>query len=655
MGRTSTVIGSILLLVVAFVALNMVANFGLRGARIDATQGGLYTLTKGSRNIAKSSDEPIKLTYYYSAKLGAGQAQLQTYAQRVRETLEEYARASGGKIKLEVVDPEPFTEAEDRATADGIQGIPLTQSENLYFGLVGSNSADGKEVIPFFDPRQEKLLEYNLSKLIYSLSNPKKKIVGLIAGIQVDGGFTMDPRTRQPTQTKPWRVIADIKETFEVKNLGKDVKEIAPEISVLLVIHPKELNDGTLYAIDQYVMKGGKALFFVDPNCDNDPEGGNPMQGQPGSKVSEMEKILNAWGVEIMPGKFAADIETALSVPAAQNSRETVQAVQYLGLKEENLSREDPVTASIKTMNFGTAGVIRAKPLAAVAPPPATDGAAAPPPPAATGPTATITPMAQTSAKGSVMDAAMLMMGDPKTLLKSYVPGTEKLTLAARLTGIVNSAFPAGRPAVEGEKPEDTAKYAKDPVALSKEPINVLLVADVDCLANMFWVREQEVFPGMVIPQKFANNGDMVLSAVDNMLGSTDLLSVRARQESSRPFTRVEDMQKRANENYQAQQQMLEKELEETQRKINELQVKKPGLDAFVLTPQQQEEVNKFQKQAGETRKKLRLVKSNLRKDIEKLGTQLKFINIGLLPVLVTLGAVGLGFYRVSRRRVKTD
>jgi ABC-type uncharacterized transport system involved in gliding motility auxiliary subunit len=655
MGRISSVIGSILLLVIAFVAVNMIAGASLRGARIDATQGSLYTLTAGSKAIAKSPDEPIKLTLYYSAKLATGNAQLQAYAQRVRELLEEYARVSAGKIRLSIVDPEPFTEAEDEATMAGIAPVPLDAGgENLFFGLVGSNAADGKELIPFFDPRDERLLEYNVSKLIHSLANPKKKVVGLLAGLSIEGGFAMDPMTRQPRQTKPWRVAAELKQSFETRTLAKDLKEIPADVDLLLLVHPKGLSDQTLYAIDQFVMRGGKAVVYVDPNCDNDPEGGNPMSGGGGSKASDLNKLLNAWGVDVPAGKFVADAELAITVSAGRG-QETMEAIQLLGVRAANLNNEDPITSGLARMNFGTSGVI--VPFKAAAKPDAkpdgkTEGKDAPAAPAS--PMATITPLVQTSTKAMVMDTSLLMFPDPSGLRKAYTPGSEKQTIAARIAGSVKSAFAAGRPTAEGESAEDAAKYGKNHLAASSGSINLVLVADVDCLANMFWVREQEILPGMPVAQKFADNGDMFLNAVDNMCGSTDLLSVRARQESARPFTLVEDMQKRANEKYRAEQALLEKELEVTQQKLNELQGKKQGQDAFVLTPEQQKEVEKFRAQSVETRKKLRGVKSSLRKDIETLGTQLKFINIGLLPILVTLGAVGLGFFRVSRRRVKS-
>jgi len=635
MNRTTTVIGAILLLVIAFIAINMIAGLGLRGARFDATAAKLYTLTSGSRAIARQSDEPIKLTFYYSAKLAANNGQINGYAQRVRELLEEFARAGAGKIKLTVIDPQPFTEAEDQAQAAGVTAVPFTPSDNLYFGLIGTNSADGKEAIPFFNPADEKLLEYNVSKLLYSLANPKKQNVGLLSSLNVEGGFSMDPQTRQPKRTPPWRIAADLKQTMNVTPIATDAKEIPADLSVLVLLHPKELSPATQYAVDQYIMKGGKAMIFVDPACSSDPNGGNPMTGQEGSNVSDLNPLLNAWGVEVVAGKFVADITTGITVPQGQ-------MLHILGLKEENLNREDPVTAGLSRINIGTAGAIRAF----SAPKAAADAA-----PAAEGPKLTIQPLAQSSDKAALTDVAALMIPDPKALAKSYAPGTEKLTMIARLSGKVNSAFPAGRPAVEGETPEDTAKFTAGFLAASKEPANILLFADADFLNNMFWVRESEPIPGLPMVQKFADNGDLFLSSVDNMGGSNELLSVRARQEAARPFTLVEDMQKRANERYRTEEQMLEKELEVTQQKINELQAKKQGGDAFVLTPEQQKEVENFQKQALDTRKKLRGVKSNLRQDIERLGTQLKFINVGLIPILVTLGAVGLGFYRVSRRR----
>ena len=641
----ATLFGTILVLAVLFIAINMIAGFGLRGARIDATQGGLYTLTAGSRNIARSPEEPVKLTLYYSAKLAQGKGQVPTYAQRVRETLEEYERASGGKIKLSIIDPEPFSEAEDQAVAAGIAGIPVSAAgENLYFGLVGTNAADGREIIPFFDPQKEKFLEYDLSKLIYSLAHPQKKIVGLISTLPIEGGFAMDPMTRQPRQNPAWYVATEIRSTFELKSLGRDVKSVPDDISVLVVVHPKDLPDATLYAIDQYVMKGGKAMFFVDPSCEADRDQG-PQQ-MPMPKSSSINKLLHAWGVDVVADKFAADVNNAIRVNTGQRSTgEAVPYLAYLQLKGDLLSKDDPVTGQVTSINFATPGYIKAKSPEAPAP---KEGETPTP-----GISATISPLAKTSERAmSMPTASVAFQADPKQLLKEYTPGSEPLVVAARLGGRVRSAFPGGRPAVEGEAAADTEKAVAAFLSESKEPINVILVADVDFLSDQMWVRLQNFF-GQQIAQKLADNGDLVMTALDNLCGSTDLISVRARQESARPFSRVEKMQQEADQRYLLEQQGLEKKIEETQAKISQLQADKKGEDAFVLTPEQQAEVEKLRKEYADTRKQLREVKSSLRKDIERLGTRLKFINIGLLPILVALGAVGLGAYRVSRRKSK--
>lgn len=645
----ATLFGTILILIVFFIAINMVAGFGLRGARIDATEGSIYTLTQGSRNIARSPEEPVKLTLYYSAKLAQGKGNIPTYAQRVRETLEEYERASGGKITLTIIDPEPFSEAEDLAMTAGVTGVPVSASgENLYFGLVGTNSADGKEVITFFDPSKERFLEYDLSKLIYSLANPQKKIVGLVSALSLEGGWSMDPATRQPRQAQPWQIATEIKNTFELKNLGKDVKSIADDVSVLLVVHPKDLSDTTLYAIDQYVMKGGKAMIFVDPSCEADIEQQQQQQPMPGQKTSNLNRLLNAWGVEVTTDRFAADVNNALRVttrPQSGGAAETVPYLAYLQLKDDLLTKEDPVTGHVRTLNFATPGYITAfKPAA----PAAKEGDT----PTA-GLAATIAPLARTSDRAMEMPTALVMaQSDPKQLLKEFTPGSESLVTMARLGGRVRSAFPEGRPAATGETPEDAEKAKAGFLSESKEPMNVILVADVDILSDRMWVQVQN-FLGQRMAQKIADNGDMVLTALDNLCGSTDLISVRARRESSRPFSLVEKMQQQADQKYLEEQQALEQKVEETQAKISQLQADKKGEDAFILTPEQQLEIDKLRTEYADTRKQLREVKGSLRKDIEKLGTQLKFINIGLIPVLVSIGAVGLGAYRVSRRKSK--
>jgi ABC-type uncharacterized transport system involved in gliding motility auxiliary subunit len=637
MGRRVGLIGGVLVLIVLFFAINMLVGSGLRGSRLDLTEGRVFTLTQGSKNIAKSFDEPIKLQLYFSAKLAQGRPDLQTYFQRVRETLEEYVRMSNHKITLEIVDPEPFSEAEDTAVAAGLQGLPVTQQESIYLGLVGTNSVDTQEVIPFLHPAKERFLEYDISRLLYSLGHPKRNVIGLISSLPIQGGFTFDQRTRQPSRTPAWQVIEEARKQFEVKNLGAQIKVVPEEVDVLMLVHPQKLDDATLYAIDQFVMRGGRLMAFVDPLC----EAQEQQQGQPSDRASHLEKLLDAWGVEVVPGKLAADKSLALEVNMGpQGGRsDLVQFVVWLGLKKDQMAKDDPITGQLSNINIGTGGSIRVK-----QPPAPAAGQAPPPAPAH----AEISPLLKTTDKAMEMPAeVMAFQPDPKTMLKLFTPGTEALVLAARLSGEVPSAFPNGAP-----PPDNTPVTNPPPPALTKSngSINVILVADADMLSDGLWVRQQNFF-GQTLSQKLADNGDFVLAALDNLCGSTDLMSVRARKGEQRPFERVDKMRRSAQDEYRAQQDELEKKLQETEHNLQTLQAKKGEDKQFVLSAEQQKELEKFRAEYASTNKQLRAVKLNLNKDIETLGTRLKFINIGLIPLLVSVGAVGLGAFRAARRR----
>ena len=618
-----------LLLLALFIALNMVAGAGLKGLRLDTTEGSVYTLTTGSRNIARSPDEPVTLTFYYSAKLAEGRGDIQSYARRVRETLEEYARVSGGKVKLRVVDPEPYSEDEDRAVQDGLAGVPLSASETLYMGLVGTNSVDTKEVIAFFDPRKERFLEYDISRLLYSLANPKRAVVGLITGLPLEGGFSMDQRTRQPRQTPPWQIASEIRGLFELRSLGQPT-EIPADVTVLMVVHPKELPASTLYAIDQHVMRGGRAIFFVDPLCENDDAGG--MMGMGGERASSLEPLLSAWGVEVPAGKMAADRELALRVyTGGQRSREETPYVVWLGADTRAMQKDDAVTGMLKQVMIGSAGFIRAK-----------EGA--------TG-GATITPLIHTTATAMEMPTELMTTPpDPKAMLKAYTPGSKELVLAARLTGRLKSAFPDGAPKPE-QKPDQPPAPPPTGEALkeSKADANVILVADCDLLSDGMWVRTENFF-GQQMSRKIADNADFVMSALDNLSGSNDLISVRARRESTRPFTRVQEMQRRADARLLAEQAVLEEKLKDAEANIRRLQQQRGDDNTLVMTPEQQAELDKVKAEYTDTRKKLRQVKLDLQKDIERLGTQLKLINTALVPAIVAVVALGLGLMRRVRR-----
>lgn len=613
---------AVVVLVVLFVALNMVAGAGLKGLRLDATRGSLFTLTPGARTIARSPDEPITLKFYYSAGVAQGRPEIQSYAQRVRELLEEFRRSSGGKITLDVIDPEPFSEEEDAAVAAGLTGVPVNASgESLYLGLAGTNTIDTRETIPFFDPRKERFLEYDIARMIYTLAHPTKRTIGLISGLPMEGGFAMDPRTRQPVQTPPWQMMNEIKSAFEVRTLTGE-EPIPADIAALLIAHPTSLSDAALFAIDQWVLSGGATIIFADPLCEADLSAG---QGSPGVPSTQgLSRLFGAWGVEIPEGLVAAD--ELLGEPVLMRSGNRPEQVTYLvwlGCDTRALSHDDAATGNLSKVNFGTAGVIRAK-----------EGAARP---------ALLTPVITTTPRAMAMPAGTIgFPPDPKAVARAFAAGDKALTLAARLGGRVASAFP--------EAPPEGAKVAGSGVLTeSAKDMNVLLVADCDVLGDGLWARTQNFF-GQQVLTKIADNSDFVVGALDNISGGTDLVSVRAREESTRPFTTVQDMERRARASYLAEEEALEALKKETEDRLAALQQPAAEGGSLVLTPQQEAEVQKFRAQLLDTRKKLREVKKGLRDDIDRLGVQLKLINTALVPALVTVFAIGLGLYRRARR-----
>lgn len=634
--RRAKLVGAIVALVVLFFAVNMIASATLRNVRLDLTEGRVFTLTQGSRNIAAGVDEPVTLTFYYSAKVSQGQPQVQGFARRVRELLEEYGRISGGKIRLNVVDPEPNSEQEDEAIAAGVTGVPVGPGKSLYLGLVGTNTTDGREVIPFLspDPSKERFLEYDISRLVYALNNPKKKVVGLITPLQMAGGFTFDQRTRQPVRTPSWQIAEQVRGTFELRQLSGSLAEIPKDVDVLMVAHPKNLDDQTLFAIDQYVLKGGRMVAFVDPFCETDESAGQ----DPTARFSEFTKLLDAWGVEVVRGQIAADKALAKVVRFGNPQRpETITYVPWIGVDAAHMTKEDPITGQLQTLNFASSGFIREKAAAT----------SADAPPAAGLHKATIAPLATTTDKAwemPVMELALPTGPDPRSMLEHYQAGTKPLVLAARLSGEVQTAFPAGVPSTDPAKPAI-------PAGVQKGTINVVLVADADMLSDNQWIRVQNFF-GQTLGQKVADNGDFVINTLDNLSGSSDLIGVRARPSEQRPFDRVQAMQKNAEETYAAEQKLLNTKLQDTMRRLEELQAKRGTDDkSLVLSPEQQKVLDDLKVEYAGTRKQLRRVTHGLSQDIETLGMKLRLINIALIPALVTVGALGLAGMRAARRR----
>jgi ABC-type uncharacterized transport system involved in gliding motility auxiliary subunit len=619
---------TLLLLFGALVVAVMVSNTWVRGVRIDLTENNLYTLGEGTRAVLRDIDEPINLYLFFSNEATETLPTLRSYAVRVREMLEEFAAyAPDGKLVLNVVDPLPFSEEEDRAEQLGLQGANVgPNGEAVYFGLAGTNSVGTTDRIPFFDPdpRKEALLEYDLARLVYKLATTDKPVVALLTSAPVSGGF--NPQTQQPTQA--WVSVEQAQQLLEVRTLPPSLLRIDDDVDVLWIVHPQGLDDTTLYAIDQFVMRGGRALIFVDPNAEvlagADPTGlGLPPSGS----SSTLDPLFAAWGVTFDTASVVADNRYGLSIgPRFQ----TVRHIGLLGLDAEAMSQDDPITTGLNLVNVGIAGHFEL----------------------AEGATATLTPLLQSSLESRLMPGnRFIFLADPEELLDGFSPDGKQYVLAARLSGPLTSAFPAGAPTNEDrEAAVDAARGAAH--LASTENANLVLVGDVDILSDRLWVQAQN-FLGQRLLQAFANNGDFIVNALDNLSGSAALVGLRSRATYTRPFTRVEELRRRADLEFRATEERLEAELTQTEQRLGELQAaRNDGGSSLLMTPEQQAELQRFLDEQIRIRQELRAVRRNLDADIDRLGTRLKVINIALVPVLLTIAA--LGVVVVRRRKGRT-
>lgn len=615
----------ILVIVVLFLSVNILASLGLQSARYDLTQSKLYTLTDGSVRIleAADADEPLTIKYYYSPKLllGSELAPLKLYGDRVREMLEEFASVADGSILLQVIEPEPFSDAEDEAVQSGMRGIPVNAAGDLaYMGLIAESSTDRRGLIPFFDPTNEQFLEYDLARLVYQLDNPDKPTVGVLSPLPLMG----TPPQRFPGAPPPqqgWFAVGLIGDTFELQPVPPTVNRIPANVDVLMVVHPKGLPETTLYAIDQFVLEGGKAFVMVDAFSEEDPppqDPGNPMAGMGHVRNSDLGPLLEAWGVSFDPGMVLADREVALRVNSSTG--ESIDYVAWLGLGLDNMDQEDPVTSGL--------GMVRMPASGALMP---VEGA-----------TTTVTPIMWSSSISMLLPAEALgMYPDPRKLQTDFRPDDEVYTIAARIIGPAKTAFPDGAPEDPmADLDMDQGETPPLPPQLMESPeIHVVVVADADFLADRWWVAFREVM-GMNMPAPSADNGDFALNVLDSLAGSTDLVGVRSRGSFQRRFTVIDELQDIAEQRFLAEEEKLQGDLAETNRRLQELESERADGSSMFMTPEQAAEIETFRESQMETRRKLRSVRHELGKDIESLQGWLEFLNIFGVPLLVLLAAL---------------
>jgi ABC-type uncharacterized transport system involved in gliding motility auxiliary subunit len=635
MSRKAAAAVALLCAVALFVGINVIAEKTLTSERIDLTQQKLYTLAEGSKKTLARIDEPVTFRFYFSKRLGDEIPTYGLYASRVRELLQEYAALSNGKIRLEELNPIPYSQVEDRAVAFGLQGVPIDQGgEQVYFGLAATNSTDDQQVIPFFQPERERFLEYDLTKIVHNLAFPKKPVVALVTALPLEGDM-MAAMQGRPMQ--PMAVIEQLRPLYDVRTLGGEITQLDKDVDVVLLAHPQNLSEKTLYAVDQFVLRGGKALVFVDPNSEmqsSRPSRFNP----PGSPSdSDLPKLFEAWGVEMLPKTIAGDRARARRVNAGTGTR--VQAADYLAwmnLRKDSLNADDPITAELSALNFATAGILEPK----------------------AGASTKFDPLVSTTVAGGkiAVDKVQSPMPDVNGILRDFKRENRPLTLAARITGPATSAFPDGPPKEEKKdeaKPEENKAETKAEAPkdhLAKGNISVVVVADTDMLDDRFWIQSQDFF-GQRVVTPIANNGDFVANAIEVLAGGTELVSLRSRGTSARPFEVVQEIQRNAEQRYSAKEKELQDHLKELDGKMKDIRVVKDQQGQnMVLTSEQAAALDQFRGEMLQTRQQLRDVQLALRQDIDRLKSWLQFANIGLVPILVGLVAIVLGTLRLRRR-----
>ena len=635
--------------------------------RIDLTEDGLYSLSDGTRNIVANLERPVELMFFYSDGATEDIPQIRSFATRVQELLREIEIASSGNLRLSMIDPEPFSEDEDVATQFGIQSVPVSQGgEEIYFGLVVTHDSGEdvpfgmqvSETMPLIRPDQEEFLEYEVIKMITKVNNPDLPVVGLLTQLDIDGGF--DPVRGQATA--PWIVMEYIRQLYEVRRIDIDGNHIDEEIDILMVVHPQDLPEQMLYAIDQHIMRSGTLMLFLDPSVDSmitqSPQG----TLIPAGMSSELPKLLDAWGITFENDKVLTDNELALRVVMGQAQRPSPH-LGMLGVQRNYLAQDNIITNRLEAINFSSAGAVSQ-----------VEGAIT-----------SFEPLIESSTDAMLMDASLLEnVADPSVLFDEFVSSEQSYVLAARVSGDFGSAFPDGRPVVQEEGEDGTIDTTNNAVsensALAQEIIdseengdgiveadaeeeelpehitattgaaNIVVFADTDFLSDRMWVQVAQ-FLGRRIPQPFANNADLIINALDNLSGSADLVSIRSRGRYSRPFTRVLNLQREADDRLRTEEGELLSRLAETESSLAELNQAEDGELVGQITPEIQSEIDRFNVELLETRRRLRDVQYQLTEDIERLGANLKAIDTALVPILLTFVLLMMHYVRIQRRK----
>jgi len=695
--RTIGIIGAFAGVTVALCAFAVASTYAVRGIRLDLTEDRLYSLSPAVAPLVQRLDEPVKLDFYYSAEAAQGMPQIQSYANRVREFLQEVAQASKGRITLRVIDPAPFSEAQDEARAAGIAPLRLDGSgKELMLGLVAKNSVDQAEAMPFLDPNKEPFLEYDVMRLVQSIGKVKKPTIGLLSSLPLSGGGVNPADPRQPAE--PWQIYLQLKQLYQVKDIATTDPALPDGLDALVIVHPRELSTDMLRSIDDYALKGGRILAFLDPHCEAQPSQ-DRFSGGSGDKSSDLGPLTRAWGIEWTRSKVVADSTYAQRVRVRNQG--PVQVMDYLiwlALREDALAKDDPSTGRLAQVNTQTMGAIDIR----------------------ESNKASVKPLMESSAESMRLDGVRIQFfPDPEGLMRDFKPDGTRNVLAVRVQGPIEAAYDeAGNPTIAPPEPSMPTRLAPDgselpsaplvpppaapsapaqpappqtaepaappaavdpqgtgkgpfqdpapaaaqvqgapanngpapapaqaspapaaPSAAAKAPRtgtgNIVIVADADLLSDQNWIEQQRMGNLVLGSRVMADNGAFVLNVLEMFTGDEALLNLRARGKYQRPFDRVEEIRKAAEKQYLDRERELQNQIRQSEARLTELQAQKTPENQLILSPEQEAEVVKLEEQTLAARKELRSVQFNLRREYEGLGTRLMLVNVVAWPLVV--------------------
>ncbi|HVR36189.1 MAG TPA: Gldg family protein [Methylomirabilota bacterium] len=621
-------------MLLVIVAVNVIA--GAVNARFDLTEEKLFTLSDGTRAILGNLESPVTIRYYQT-RGEAMPVYLQIYAQRVSDLLDEYREVAGNNLIIEKFDPQPDSDAADAARINGVEPRMTQTGDPVYLGLVVSQ-LDQKDAIPFLTPEEENLLEYNITRRIASVANPEKGVIGVMSGLPVFGQPANPMMMRMGQQgSEPWTLISELQRDFEVREVDLAAERIPEDVRVLVVIHPKDVSDATQYAIDQFLLRGGKVIAFLDAMSLSDPSSQqNPMFGQMPGGGSSLPKLLSAWGIEFENSQVVADMIYKMQL---MRGNQPADAPTFLGVTGEGINSEDIATSQINEVWLPFAGAFSGTPVSGL----------------------TRTVLLKSTANSQLVDGFMAHMGGENIVNEFQSSGNEQ-TLALRLQGNFKTAFPQGPPdgGAEEEGDADADSETEEPSEASsggglKEstaPGVVVLFADADMLADQFTVRQYQTPFGRV-SQSMNGNLSLAQNLVEQLAGDANLINLRSRASLSRPFTVVKEMEEKAQEKYRAQLKQLQDDRAEAQRRINELQAQKQPDQRFILSPEQQQELERLRNREVEANQKLKELRRELRKEADSLVFWTKFMNIVLMPAGVALVGVVLAVVKRSKTAAK--